>query len=181
MGGFPTTAADIWALGCVLFQCISGRPPVLEDTDDLTAQKIVTFHLHIDTQDFFGQCDASTFRADAKALIQRMLNRDVAGRPDVPQIANDEFFEGIDIFNLHKKPAHPLDVGSIAPVSDAKWSRRQFSSILAPQPHAYLIGSPSNSASKAGDSQNEPIWEGDEADVAFLSTPKAPVLTKIWE
>lgn len=45
LGNVPTIPADSWALGCVLYQCLSGRPPLLEDTDTLTAQKIVTFEL----------------------------------------------------------------------------------------------------------------------------------------
>lgn len=126
IGGFPTTAADIWALGCVMFQCISGRPPILENTDQLTAQKIVTFDLNSEGRNFFGECDASTFRDDAKSLITRMLNRDALCRPDIHHIATAEFFKGMDIFTLHKNPAHPLDVGTIAPITDAKWSRRQF-------------------------------------------------------
>ncbi|EED86475.1 predicted protein, partial [Thalassiosira pseudonana CCMP1335] len=81
VGGYPTAAADVWALGCVLFQCISGRPPILEDNDDLTALRIVTFHLNSDPQDFFGECDPSTFCDDTKSLIQRMLNREVNERP----------------------------------------------------------------------------------------------------
>jgi len=182
IGGFPTPAADVWAIGCVLFQCISGRPPLLEDTDDLTAQRIVTFHLNSGTEDFFGQCDLSSFRDNAKALIRRILTRDAAARPDVPGIANDDFFEGIDIFSLHKKPAHPLDVGSVAPVSDAKWSRRQFSSILAPQPQAYVIGGDLKlSSSKQNNSLSNPIPEGDEADTMFSYATKAPLLGKIRE
>mmetsp|Transcript_31776 Transcript_31776/g.55280 ORF Transcript_31776/g.55280 Transcript_31776/m.55280 type:complete len:273 (+) Transcript_31776:59-877(+) len=181
IGGFPTTAADVWALGCVLFQCISGRPPILEDTDDLTAQKIVSFDLNSDKQNFFGECSASTFRVDEKALIQRMLHRDAVCRPDILQIADADFFDGMDIFSLHKNPAHPLDVGSIAPASGAKWSRRQFSSIWAPQPRAYIIEATSNHSSKAGNSQNKPISEGDEADEEFLPRQKAPLLTNIRE
>ena len=130
IGGFPSTAADVWALGCVLFQCISGRPPILEDTDQLTAQKIVTFDLNSEGRGFFGECDASTFRDDAKSLIIRMLNPDASCRPDILHIADEEFFKGMDIFSLHKKPAHPLDVGTIAPTSDAKWSRRQFRYVI---------------------------------------------------
>lgn len=126
LGGFPTPAADIWALGCVLFQCISGRPPILENTDHLTAQKIVTFDLNLEGQDFFGEFDASTFRDDAKSLITRMLYRDASCRPDILHVADAEFFEGMDIFSLHRNPAHPLDIGTIAPASDTKWSRRQF-------------------------------------------------------
>jgi serine/threonine protein kinase len=36
MGGFPTPAADSWALGCVLYQCLLGRPPILEADKTLT-------------------------------------------------------------------------------------------------------------------------------------------------
>ncbi len=181
IGGFPTPAADVWAIGCVLFQCISGRPPVLEDTDDLTAQRIVTFHLNSSAEGFFGQCDPTSFRDDAKALITRLLSRDSTARPDIPGIASDAFFEGIDIFSLHNKPAHPLDVGSVAPVSDAKWSRRQFSSIWAPQPKAYVIGDLKQSPSKQDDLLCSPIPEEDEADTVFSAAPKAPLLGKIRE
>ncbi|KAL9187078.1 hypothetical protein ACHAXT_010798 [Thalassiosira profunda] len=182
VGGYPTTAADVWALGCVMFQCISGRPPILEDTDDLTAQKIVTFDVGSEKHSFFGDSGESTFRDDAKALIKRMLHRDAACRPDILQMAEDDFFASADIFSLHRKPAYPLDVGSIAPTSsDAKWSRRQFSSIWAPQPRAYNIGGASNAPSKSGKARNEPISEGDEADEEFLPRQKAPLLSKIRE
>ncbi|KAL7547777.1 hypothetical protein ACHAWF_011052 [Thalassiosira exigua] len=181
IGGYPTPAADVWALGCVLFQCISGRPPILEDTDELTAQKIVSFNLCSDKQNFFGNYDASTFDAKAKALIQIMFHRDAECRPDILQIAEADFFDGLDIFSLHKKPAHPLDVGSIAPATDAKWSRRQFSSIWAPQPRAYNIGTAANHPAKAGTTGDEPISEGDEADEEFLPRQKALLLSKIRE
>ena len=181
MGGYPTTSADIWALGCVLFQCISGRPPILEDTDDQTRNKIVAFDMHSEHENFFGEFDASAFSDDAKNLIRSMLHRDAVCRPDILQIAESHFFKGMDIFTLHRRPAHPLDVGTVAPVADAKWARRQFSSIWAPQPRAYDIG-PTTSNSKAGNhSRNEPITEGDEADEDFLPRQKALLLTKIRE
>lgn len=181
IGGFPTTAADVWALGCVLFQCMSGRPPMLEDTDDLTARRIVSFDVKSDEKNFFGEY-GTTFRTDAKALIKMMLHRDAAYRPDIVQIAETDFFEGMDIFSLHRKPAHPLDIGSTAPTKiDAKWSRRQFSSIWAPQPRAYNIGAASNHLPIADSSQSRPIDEGDEADEEFLPGQKTPLLTKIRE
>jgi serine/threonine protein kinase len=183
IGGYPTTAADIWALGCVLFQCISGQPPILEDTDDLTVQKIVTFNLSSEDDDFFGK-GGSTFRDDAKALIRSMLHRDASHRPSVNQIAESEFFEGIDIFTLHKNPALPLDVGSVpAPASDAKWARRQFSSIWAPQPRNYNISAGLVTKAIAGTFGAEIITEGDEADEEFLVGQNIPklLLTKIRE
>ena len=179
IGGLPTCATDIWALGCVLFHCLSGRPPILEDTDDQTAQKIVSFHLSTHSDVFVG-CDETAFNESAKSLVQRMLHREASARPDIFEVSQSDFFDGVDIFNLHKKPAHPLDVGLVAPVSDAKWARRQFSSIWAPQPHAYNIGGTSTTTTKTRNSRNSPIVEGGERDETFATIQKA-ILTKISE
>jgi serine/threonine protein kinase len=181
LGAFPSAAADVWALGCVMFQCLSGRPPILEDTDELTAQKIVSFHLTVQ-QDFFGEDESSsTFNHEEKSLIKQMLCRDIINRPGISEVASDDYFEGMDIFRLHAKPSHQLDIGTVAPVSDAKWSRRQFSSIWAPQPQKYDINLPVSSATNVGSHQNEPILEGNEDCVLFFSTQKAPLLGKIRE
>jgi serine/threonine protein kinase len=164
-----------------MFQCLSGRPPILEDTDELTAQKIVSFHLTVQ-QDFFGEDESSsTFNHEEKSLIRQMLCRDIINRPCISEVASDDYFEGMDIFRLHAKPSHQLDIGTVAPVSDAKWSRRQFSSIWAPQPQEYDINLPVPSATNVGSHQNEPILEGNEDCVLFFSTQKAPLLGKIRE
>jgi len=187
VGGIPTTSADSWALGCVLYQCISGRPPILEDTDHLTRHRIVTFELtsHTHEKDFFGIHDESTFQPDAKELIRKLLSRDPHGRPGMHSVAQDNFFEGKDVFSLHKEEAYPLDVGKIAPVADAKWNRRQFSSIWAPQPKQYAIdtlGSADGGSSTAWERErNSPIREGAERDVHFLSMRRPTALMKIGE
>ena len=182
MGAIPSFPADIWALGCVMFQCLTGRPPILEDNDELTAQRIVSFHLASEPNDFFGEEESSTtFNSNEKSLIQRMLNRDSNCRPSISNVASDACFEGMDIFHLHTKPAHPLDTGSIAPASDGKWSRRQFSSIWAPQPQAYNINVSTISATTVNIVLDEPITEGDEVGVLFFSTQKTPLLAQIRE
>ena len=183
IGGLPTYATDIWALGCVLFQCISGRPPILEDTDEQTAQRIVSFHLNPSdsSKDIFLGCDETAFNENAKDLVRIMLHRDASQRPDAFEVSQCEFFDGIDIFNLHKRPAHPLDVGTVAPASDAKWARRQFSSIWAPQPQAYNIEVASTVTTKMSNSRDDsPITEGGERDESF-GAPQKAILTKIRE
>ena len=182
LGAVPTRKADVWALGCVMFQCLAGRPPILEDTDDLTAQRIVTFHLNSQSDDFFGEDESSVAFTDGeKSLIKQMLNRDDDLRPHITDIASDAYFEGIDIFSLHSKPSKQLDVGTVAPVSDANWSRRQFSSIWAPQPKNYNISAISLDASSVTKTQSEPIVEGNEVHTLFFSTQRAPLLAKIRE
>ena len=182
LGAHPNEKADIWALGCVMFQCLAGRPPILEDTDDLTAQRIVTFHLNSQSNDFFGEdCCSETFNDNEMSLIKRMLNREKNLRPSITDIANDAYFEGMDIFTLHSKPSKQLDIGAVAPVSDAKWSRRQFSSIWAPQPKNYSMSSTSPDASNGTKMPSEPIYEGTEVHALFFSTQKAPLLAKIRE
>ena len=185
MGARPTPAADVWALGCVLFQCISGRPPILEENDDLTVERIVTFDSTKDPG-FFGDHRHATFGDAARSLISRMLCRDTSGRPDMRLVAADPFFEGVDVFSLHKGSAHPLDVGTVDPSRiDARWSRRQFSSIWAPQPRAYNVGGGAASVASRGVGSSgawgEPIEEGDEADEEFLPRQKSTPLAKITE
>ena len=171
MGQTPTYAADSWALGCVMYQCLSGRPPLLDDDDHATKNKIVKFHMdegHQDDSDpLFRDDHAADITPEARQLIRRLLSHREE-RPSMTQVAEDPFFAGINIFALHRQPAVPLDVGTVAPVEDATWSRRQYSSIWAPQPKAYDISVPQPMhlanpllASKA------PIPEGDEANAFF--------------
>ena len=183
MGAVPTPAADSWAFGCVLYQCLSGRPPILEDDDDMTRHRIVTFegreaatHQLTEGGDpLFRESHASKIDSNARTLIRGALSRNVTERIDMGQIANHDFFvaSGTDVFSLYRQPAHPLDVGDVSPVADAQWSRRQFSSIWAPQPQAYDINLNSEAMSGKnlrlrGSMSNGPIPEGDEAGSFFL-------------
>lgn len=173
LGEAPTAAADSWALGCVMYQCLSGRPPLLENDDHTTKQKIVTFHMdeghkqEEDSDPLFRDAHAADITPEARQLIRKLLSPREE-RPNMAQVTEDPFFEGADIFNLHRQPAVPLDVGTVAPVEDATWSRRQYSSIWAPQPKAYDISmsGPVHFANPLLASK-APIPEGDEANVFF--------------
>jgi serine/threonine protein kinase len=176
MGSFPTTTADSWALGCVLYQCLSGRPPLLEADEDSTRNRIVSFDVHETTNQvdrLFQDTHASAIRADARDLIKSLLERDPSKRPGMHQTAQHDFFTKteVDVFSLHRKSAYPLDVGDVSPSPDAQWARRQFSSIWAPQPVSYNISLPDEDATFTyyEMSRTGPIPEGEEA-LGFFST-----------
>jgi serine/threonine protein kinase len=187
LGSYPTIAADSWALGCVMYQCLSGRPPLIDIDDESTKKKIVTFDAQqgsgtsttqYDASDqLFSGKHASGIIDDARAAILSLLNRDPTQRPGMRQIAEHTFFTAsqVNVFTMYQQPAYPLDVGTVIPDADnEKWSRRQFSSIWSPQPVAYDISlSTSNTKIKANpnymSSNDQPIIEGDEERMSFFS------------
>jgi serine/threonine protein kinase len=188
MGGFPTPAADSWALGCVLYQCLSGRPPILEADETLTKNRIVSFDVkeskNDDESQLFSDSHAASISTEAQNLITRLLNRHALERPSMTQVAHHDFFAiaGTDVFSLYRQPAHPLDVGDVSPVVDAEWSRRQFSSIWAPQPQAYDISiNMEDTRPQSQGSSSGPILEGDEATAFFSKTSLATNLRHISE
>eukprot|EP00538_Stauroneis_constricta_P012587 CAMPEP_0119546228 /NCGR_PEP_ID=MMETSP1352-20130426/733_1 /TAXON_ID=265584 /ORGANISM="Stauroneis constricta, Strain CCMP1120" /LENGTH=1198 /DNA_ID=CAMNT_0007590907 /DNA_START=24 /DNA_END=3620 /DNA_ORIENTATION=- len=175
LGEIPTFMADSWALGCVLFQCLSGRPPILEDDDEATRHKIVTFDSNRNGQHdaiphgLFTEKHSSKISDVAQTLILRLLNRSPMNRPNMQEVARDAFFESTNVFSLHQEKAYPLDVGEVAPVADSQWSRRQFSSIWAPQPKAYDVGLGGQAPVRQRHSfmPTGPIAEKDEAGSLF--------------
>lgn len=182
MGEIPTPAADSWALGCVMYQCLSGRPPLLESDEQATRQKIVTFHEEGSSSGTVDALFLDSHGADieepARKVIKSLLERNPVERPSMGALAVFEFFAEFDIFSLHKQPAHPLNVGTVGPKPDAQWSRRQMSSIWSPQPAAYnvTLSDGENRGSKRNDGDRfVPFPEGDEASGSFApyatSTP----------
>ena len=184
LGERPTRAADSWALGCVMYQCLSGRPPLLEDTEVLTRKRIVTFEAPKDSKDsFFGEERQGIFNERAKDLIKRLLCRNIRQRLSMNAAADHSFFKGHDVYSFYKDKSRRLDAGSIAPVPDAKWTRRQFSSIWSPQPQAYSFSSDESPGRVISsiDFNESPIMEGDEAESLFLTRKKNRTLLQIKE
>jgi serine/threonine protein kinase len=176
MGRYPTFAADTWALGCVTYQCLTGRPPIIEADDGATRNRIVSFcndndKKHNDVDRLFIEKHAAGMSLEARDFIKHMLDLDSLKRPSMNQLAEHPFFTS-NVFALHTQTAYPLDVGSVGPTPNAQWARRQFSSIWAPQPATYNITISTNSTTDNTRSlalSERPIIEGKEA-FSFFST-----------
>lgn len=129
-GGYPTPASDCWALGCLLFQCLTGRPPIWAETVPETLAAVVKFK---PTNDHFPD----NFPADAKDLVMSLLEPDVDSRETLAGAAKHKFFKGTDVFKLFSSSAPELVRGAAEPQPDARWQRRQQSMLWQPMPAAF--------------------------------------------
>ncbi|XP_049873995.1 3-phosphoinositide-dependent protein kinase 1 isoform X1 [Pectinophora gossypiella] len=92
-----TRASDLWALGCIIYQMISGLPPFRAPGDFLTFQKIFKMDYEF----------PEGFPAEAKDLVEKLLVLDHSKRlgandkgDTYESIRKHPFFEGIDWENI---------------------------------------------------------------------------------
>lgn len=78
-------ASDLWALGCIIYQLLAGRPPFKAANEYLTFQKILALDYSF----------PSGFPEVARDLVERLLVLEPAHRLPVEHIKNHRFFEGV--------------------------------------------------------------------------------------
>lgn len=91
-------SSDLWALGCILYQLIAGKPPFKAVNEYQTFQKIV----HLD------YAIPLNFPPKAADLIRRLLVLDPMQRLTVPEIRAHPFFAGVEWTTLWKVKAPKL-------------------------------------------------------------------------
>jgi len=143
-GKAPTIAADAWALGCLGYQLITGKPPIWVDSeneDDLRSH-IVSFRFDD------GQNGLEILPELARNLTARLLQPDVEQRLHVEAAGTDPFFAGMDVFRLYAKPRGPEVAAAkkTAPAGDARWQKRQFSKMWTVTPSHEEYQMPAQSA-----------------------------------
>lgn len=142
-GGAPGFGADAWALGCVTFLCLSGRPPIFAETDELILARIVRFSFGDTGGSAGGGGDHPVLppavSESPRLFVRALMEPDSKIRLGVEHAAKHEFLArgGTDVFLLHRQKPVELAQGTVAPKPDAAWSRRQNSMIWAPMPHEY--------------------------------------------
>jgi len=121
--GEITVAADLWALGCIVFQMLVGRPPFRGESEYLTFQKVVN-------RDFGEVPD--DLSDDANTLIDALLQvvpgeRLGAGEGGYGRLKAHPFFEGTRWESLWTDPP-PLPP---LPPSEASFSERNVGDLTA--------------------------------------------------
>ncbi|ORY77776.1 kinase-like domain-containing protein [Protomyces lactucae-debilis] len=91
-------SSDLWALGCILYQLLAGKPPFKANNEYQTFQKIV----HLD------YTFPPAFPATAADLIRQLLVANPVDRLTVPQIRQHAFFQSVDWSTLWKVKAPKL-------------------------------------------------------------------------
>ena len=106
--------ADFWALGCILYQFITGSPPFRGKTEYLTFQKIKALEYTF----------PDGFDSQARDLVERLLVLDPskrigAGPTGIEEIRSHAFFAGVDFTRLFTRPPPKLESGLVGPPAPA--------------------------------------------------------------
>nr|XP_025878158.1 3-phosphoinositide-dependent protein kinase 1 isoform X2 [Oryza sativa Japonica Group] len=99
----PTFGNDLWALGCTLYQLLSGSSPFKDASEWLIFQRIIARDLKI----------PEYFSDDARDLIDKLLDVDPSKRPGAGpdgyvSLKKHPFFRGIDWKNIRSTRAPKL-------------------------------------------------------------------------
>ncbi|ODO07490.1 AGC/PDK1 protein kinase [Cryptococcus wingfieldii CBS 7118] len=101
------TAADIWAIGVILYQMIAGKTPFRGATDYLTFQRVLRKEMEW----------PEGFDEDAKDMIDSIFNISPANRPTATALKSHPFFKTIDWSTIWTCPVPDIQTGMRAPTA----------------------------------------------------------------
>ncbi|KAF8925623.1 pkb-activating kinase-like protein [Haplosporangium gracile] len=95
-------SSDLWALGCIIYQLLAGRPPFKGSNEYQTFQKIVRLEYTF----------PAGFPKTAMDLVSRLLvhdpNERLGANNTIDQLKQHPFFEGVEWSELWNQPAPKL-------------------------------------------------------------------------
>ncbi|KAF9381988.1 pkb-activating kinase-like protein [Podila verticillata] len=95
-------SSDLWALGCIIYQLLAGRPPFKGSNEYQTFQKIVKLEFSF----------PAGFPRTAMDLVSRLLvhdpNERLGANNTIDQLKQHPFFDGVEWSELWKQPAPKL-------------------------------------------------------------------------
>ncbi|KAL2920071.1 serine/threonine protein kinase [Polyrhizophydium stewartii] len=97
-------ASDVWAIGCIIYQMLVGRPPFKATNEYQTFQLIIRRVFQI----------PDAVDADARALIDRIMALDPAERPSIEEIKAQAFLAGTAWDSLERQK--PPNISYLAPL-----------------------------------------------------------------
>ncbi|GMH97903.1 hypothetical protein TrST_g4417 [Triparma strigata] len=150
-GSFPNFGADVWGWGCVLFFCMTGKPPLMEFDDESTMKKVVEF------ADGGGDIfDGEDVEEMAEEVIRGCCEVDEGKRLSIEGVIGHEWFENIDVYKLYDSTPPEMNVGKVKKgMVDEKWKRRQHSMIWSPTNERYDFDEESTSLEKGDKGEEE--------------------------
>ena len=169
-------ASDLWALGCIIYQLLAGRPPFKAGNEYLTFQKIINLEYTF----------PPGFPEVAMDLVERLLVADPSRRLSIGHIKNHQFFDGI-IWGpgLWKQKAPrlrsfvPFSQDTIKPNSQSNGNGNAFPQNIAPAHSTAptrFDGAVSSGAPRATPRLITELPPPSQLDIAW-----SPVLTKTNE
>jgi len=99
---FCHCSSDLWALGCIIYQLLAGRPPFKGSNEYQTFQKIVKLEYSF----------PAGFPATAMDLVSRLLvhdpNERLGANNTIDELKRHPFFDGVEWNELWNQPAPKL-------------------------------------------------------------------------
>ncbi|KAJ1305831.1 hypothetical protein OPQ81_010557 [Rhizoctonia solani] len=112
MNNVTSRSSDVWAIGCILFQMLAGRPPFKGGSEYLTLEQVKRLEYQVPQH----------FDSVAEDLMKSILVLDPATRPTTAAIRTHPFLAEVVWEDLWTCPAPPMESGPCKDVGEA-WNR----------------------------------------------------------